>query len=280
MFSYKILSTPQQIKLAYIEEGAHTETLLFIHGLAASSFSWMKNIPALSKQYKCIAIDLPGNGHSDYGDYDYDISFFVACIKEFVVELGLKKFSLVGHSLGGQIAIQFAATYPELLHKLILVAPAGLETFTAFEKQIYQTNIHFFNFFSSDENSLAKSIMSGFYHYTGQADALIEHLQAHLKKYPSQAFRKMIEKTVDGMLSEPIFHLLNQIHTPALVIFGERDTFIPNRLIHPFNTKKIAEEGVAALPHAVLEMIPYGGHYIQWEQSDVVNELIDDFMKK
>src|SRR5690606_31135450 len=153
-------------------------------------------------------------------------------------------------------AIQFAARYPELLHKLILVAPAGFETFTAFEKQIYQTNIHFFNFFSSDENSLAKSIMSGFYHYTCQADILIKHLQAQLKNYPPQAFRKMIEKTVEGMLNEPVFHLLSQIYTSALVIFGERDSFIPNRLIHPFNTKKIAEQGVAALPDAILEMIP------------------------
>lgn len=162
-----------------MDEGKGEQVLLFIHGLASYSQCWEKNLETLKENYRCIAIDLPGNGFSAYGNFAYSISFFVASLKEFIDELKLKNICLVGHSLGGQIAIKYTALYPEKIHSLVLCAPAGFETFTGFEKNIYQSSFHFFNFFSTDENSLAKSITTSFYHYTEQADALINNLQKY-----------------------------------------------------------------------------------------------------
>lgn len=62
----------------YIDEG-EGDTFLFIHGLATYALSWRRNIDELKKSYRCIAVDLPGNGLSDRADYPYGISFF-CCI--------------------------------------------------------------------------------------------------------------------------------------------------------------------------------------------------------
>lgn len=264
--------------IAYTEAGKGKKTLLFIHGLASFSQCWEKNIDFLQKHFRCIAIDLPGNGFSAYENYSYTISFFSACIKEFIEALELKNVSLVGHSLGGQIAIHYAAHYPQDVQHLILCAPAGFETFTAFEKNIYQSSFHFFNFFSSDANSLAKSITTSFYHYTDEADELIENAKKILSHYPAAGFRNMIEKCIEGMLDEPVFHLLHKLIQPTLVFFGERDVFIPNRLIHPCTTKQIAEAGMSELKNAKLIMLPKCGHYVQWEKYREVNEEIKNFL--
>lgn len=264
--------------ITYIDEGTGSYTLLFVHGLASYSQCWQKNIEFLKNQFRCIAIDLPGNGLSTYEDYSYSISFFSKCLYEFIHALQLKNVVLVGHSLGGQISIHYTATYPSDIKKLILCAPAGFETFSLFEKSIYQSSFHFFNFFSKDENSLAKSITTSFYHYTDQADNLIENLQHILKNYPAQAFRKMIEKCIEGMLNEPVFNELPLIKQKTLVLFGERDVFIPNRLIHPFTTRDIAEKGVQKLENGQLMMLPHCGHYVQWEKYKEVNDAIIHFL--
>ncbi|HTN44997.1 MAG TPA: alpha/beta hydrolase [Flavipsychrobacter sp.] len=266
--------------IAYIDEGKGAKTLLFIHGLAGYSQVWEKNVETLKSQYRCIAVDLPGNGMSSFADYDYSISFFATCLKEFVEALKLKNLVVVGHSLGGQIAIYLTGTYPALAEGLVLVAPAGFETFNELDKNIYQSSFHFFNFFSSDENNLAKSITTSFYHYSDQADGLISNLQRLLKRYPARVYRAMIEKCIKGMLSEPVFHWLPLIQQRTLVIFGERDIFIPNRLLHPYNTRQVAETGVAQLKKGTLEMLPRSGHFVQWEKYKEVNRIIQEFMNE
>lgn len=279
---YPITSVPLTAckDIAYIDTQRGGKTLLFVHGLAGYHGVWTRNIDELHGEFRCIALDLPGNGFSSYGEnHDYSISFFVQCLKEFVDALQLQQVYLIGHSLGGQIAIKFTADYPHLVEQLVLCAPAGFETFTAFEKNMYQSTFHFFNFFSSDDNSLAKSITTSFYHYTGQADDLITHSLELLKRYPAGAFRKMIESCIQGMLDEPVFQLLKKIKQETLVIFGERDVFIPNRLLHPYNTRHIAEEGIAQLKNGTLELLPRSGHFVQWEKCKEVNSLIKEFIR-
>ena len=111
----------------YIDEGQGTETIFFIHGLANYALCWQRNIEALKANYRCIALDLPGNGLSDHGDYSYSIDFFAECAVEVIQSLQLKNVCLAGHSMGGQIAIAAALKYPTLVSRLILCAPAGFE---------------------------------------------------------------------------------------------------------------------------------------------------------
>lgn len=269
---YQQLSTGGN--MAYIDEGTGDKTLLFIHGLATYSLSWKKNIEALKGYYRCIAIDLPGNGLSDRGDYPYSINFFAGAVYDFIRLRKLDNLCLVGHSMGAQIAVTLLLNEPAAAEKLVLCAPAGFETFSGLEKSIYHNSLHLFDFFSTEENSLRKTIRSSFYHFPGQANEMIDQLVLLLKTYPVQQYRRMIDACITGMLHEPVFDKLHLINQPTLVLFGERDALIPNKLLHPTTTRTIAEKGTRQLPNATLEMIPQCGHFLQWEQAAEVNRQI------
>jgi len=264
--------------VAYVDEGKGDKTIVFIHGLATYALSWKKNIEGLKKHYRCIAIDLPGNGFSDRGDYSYGISFFAGCVNELINKLGLKNVCLAGHSMGGQIAITTLLQHPKCAEKLVLCAPAGFETFTPVEKDIYQRALQFFDLFSTEENSLKKAIQSSFYLNPDQGDDMVHDLQGIIRAYPTSVYRSMIDACIAGMLNEPVFDRLHLIKQPTLVMYGERDALIPNKLLHPVSTRKIAEAGCSQLQDATLHMIPQCGHFLQWEKADVANGYVRGFL--
>jgi pimeloyl-ACP methyl ester carboxylesterase len=264
--------------LAYIDEGVGKKVLLFIHGLATYSLSWKKNIDHLKAHYRCIALDLPGNGLSGHGNYPYGISFFADTVNEFIQKLALKDVCIVGHSMGSQIAMMAILKYPTCCNQLILCAPAGFETFTPFEKTFYHSAIHFFDFFSSEENSLRQVIRSSFYNFPAHANEMIDELVGLVKDYPVNEYRKMIESCIKSLLNEPVYEQLHQIKQPTLVLFGEYDALIPNKLIHHYSTKYLAEETIKRFPNATLKVLPQCGHFLQWEKAKEVNHLIEGFI--
>lgn len=268
--------------LAYIDEGDKNSstTIVFIHGLASYALCWRKNIDVVSQSFRCIAVDLPGNGFSDRGSYSYSISFFAECLLEFIKKLSLTRLCLAGHSMGGQIAMHMLTANPAIADKLILCAPAGFETFTNIEKTMYQSAIGFFDFFSTEENSLKKSIYSSFYNQSSQGENMINELIDIMHAYPIKLYRNMIDACINGMLSEPVYDKIHLIKQPTLVLFGERDALIPNRLIHPVNTRTIAEQGVRRFPNAVLKMIAQCGHFLQLEKPEVVNRYMINFLQE
>lgn len=265
-------------KMAYINEGEGEQTILFIHGLATYARSWNKNIEGLKDKYRCIAIDLPGNGYSDRGDFPYSMEFFAGCIYDFIHKLGLKRICIAGHSMGGQIALTLLINVPDAADKLVLCAPAGFETFNLLEQNLYHSSISFADFFSTEENSLRNSIRSSFYHYPAYMEEMIDELVSIMHKHPTRQYRSMVDGCITGMLNEPVFNKLHAIHQKILVLFGERDALIPNRLIHPVTTKHIAEAGAAQMPHATLKLIPRCGHFLQLEKAAEVNAAIDKFL--
>jgi pimeloyl-ACP methyl ester carboxylesterase len=264
--------------VAYIDEGKGDKTLVFIHGLATYALSWKKNIDNLKNYYRCIAIDLPGNGFSERGDYSYTMNFFAGAVYDMIVKLKLKNVCLVGHSMGGQIALTILLNESSCADKLVLCAPAGFERFTQFEVNMYEASLNVVDLFSTEENSLKKTVRNSFYHYPSQADDMIDELVNIMRAYPIRSYRHMINSCITGMLQEPVFEGLPLIKQPTLVIFGERDALIPNKVLHATTTRKIAESGVTQMPHATLNMIPSCGHFVQWERAEEVNALINDFV--
>lgn len=265
-------------KISYIDEGSGDQCLLFIHGLATFGRSWSRNIEGLKSRYRCIAIDLPGNGYSDKGEYPYSMHFFAGCIYDFIQLMKLKNVVVCGHSMGGQIAMTLLLNAPDAAEKLVLCAPAGFEQFNVFERNLYRSALGFFDLFSSEENSLRKSIYSSFFQNPKQANDMIADLIAILKTYPAAAYRKMLDACVNSMMEEPVYSRLSEIAVSTLVLYGERDALIPNRLIHPVTTRQMAMQAIATMPDASLEMLPQCGHFLQWEKAAYVNSLISDFI--
>src|SRR5690606_16746122 len=130
-------------KLFYQEAGKGSEILFFIHGLAGASIIWDKNMSELSKRYRCVAVDLPGNGLSDGPEDSYSLKEMANLLIEFISENFNQNVHILGHSMGGQLAMHLVHTAPKLIKSLSLIAPAGIETFSEWEKNIYKSTLSF-----------------------------------------------------------------------------------------------------------------------------------------
>lgn len=102
--------------------GGQGDPLVVIHGGANGAKAWMKNIRELSRKYTVYVPDLPGYGLSQSIEGDYFIPELVDFIDKFSHSLGLRNFHLVGHSLGGGIALSYALKFPYKVTKLVLVS--------------------------------------------------------------------------------------------------------------------------------------------------------------
>ncbi|MHB8492174.1 MAG: alpha/beta fold hydrolase [Solirubrobacteraceae bacterium] len=111
--------------LTYVEAG-DGPVLLFIHGMAGNHATWQSVLEPLARRHNVIAPDLPGHGASDPGCGDYSLGALAAGLRDLLMMLGHPRATLVGHSLGGGIAMQFAYQFPELVERLVLVSSGGL----------------------------------------------------------------------------------------------------------------------------------------------------------
>ena len=99
--------------------------MLCIHGFSGTAFEYSLLAAELARDMRVIALDLPGSGLSYKPQTGYSIDFFVGIIREFKNTIGVGRILLLGHSLGGQIALAYAHAYPGDVEKLILIAPYG-----------------------------------------------------------------------------------------------------------------------------------------------------------
>lgn len=266
--------------IAYIDEGNGPRTLLFIHGLANYALVWKKNIDFLSQYYRCIAIDLPGNGLSGKEDRPYGMKFYAQSVNDFIQAMGLKNLTLVGHSMGGQIAMTTLIKYPGSAVSLVLCAPAGFEEFSTLDKTLYSNALHMFSYFSSDEQALRQAIENSFYRQQSQGESIIRELAGIMKTYKMHSYRKMVDASIKSMLDDTVYNQLDKLTLPTLVIFGRHDALIPNKLIHHTTTERLAKAAVQKMPDATLELLPDCGHFVQWEKADDVNRLIIQFLEQ
>jgi pimeloyl-ACP methyl ester carboxylesterase len=100
--------------------------LLLLHGIANSSETWERVAPLLSKRFTLIAPDLMGHGQSATPRGDYSLGAHASAARDIVTALGHEHVTVVGHSLGGGIAMQFAYQFPERTDRLVLVSSGGL----------------------------------------------------------------------------------------------------------------------------------------------------------
>lgn len=106
-------------KVEYIEKG-QGQAILLLHGYLESLDVWGDFFEILSKNFRTIAIDLPGHGKTDtFGDV-HSIDFMSEIINKLIEHLHIDNVSLIGHSMGGYVAMQFLATYPQKVNRLCL----------------------------------------------------------------------------------------------------------------------------------------------------------------
>lgn len=112
-------------QLSYVDEGTGS-AVLFVHGLLGSHQNWTRLISDLSADHRIIAPDLFGHGASAKPVGDYSLGSHAATLRDLLDRLGVGTVTLVGHSLGGGIAMQFAYLFPDRVARLVLVSSGGL----------------------------------------------------------------------------------------------------------------------------------------------------------
>lgn len=109
----------------YVEAG-RGPVLLLIHGIAGDWKSWRAVIEPLAKRHTVLAVDLPGHGASGAGNGDYSPGGMAAVLRDLLTMRGHERATVIGHSLGGGVAMQFTYQFPEVVERLVLVSSGGL----------------------------------------------------------------------------------------------------------------------------------------------------------
>ena len=116
------------LHLRYWLEGDGDQNLVLLHGIGGTVEIWRKQFEHLPHAHRVLAIDLPGCGRSEVPDeYPPDpLHLFAAAVRNVMQQAGMKQATLLGSSLGGAVAIEFAARWPEMVRSMVLIGPAGM----------------------------------------------------------------------------------------------------------------------------------------------------------
>jgi pimeloyl-ACP methyl ester carboxylesterase len=214
--------------IRYIVDGESKKNLLLIHGLGASAERWEQVIPNFAKNYRVIVPDLIGCGQSDKPAIDYTTYYLSEFIKKFLDYIGINKVTIIGSSLGGQIAVEFASRNNDMVEKLVLVSPSGImkQTTPALDAYIMAA------LYPNDENAQhAFEMMSGNKHI----DEIT--IKGFVKRMKLPNAKMAFMSTLLGLKdAEVISHKLSAINSPTLIVWGENDPVIPIKYASSFIT--------------------------------------------
>lgn len=266
-------------EIAYSETGKGETTLLFVHGLSSTMDSWQKNISELKDQYHTIAVDLPGYGKSSKNKTDYSLKEYAMMLNDFIQKKELENVVLVGHSMGGQISIHTVLNYPQNFEKLVLIAPAGIETFSEKEAAIMKSAYTPAMVESTSDEQILANYKLNFYSFPEDALKMVDQRIAMKKAEDFPQYAETVVNNIHAMLDEPVIDRLSELDLPVLMIFGKNDMLIPNRYFHPEesidNLLKVSKDRIKDLK---VETIDEAGHFVNFEKCDQVNEAIRNFI--
>ena len=254
--------------------------LLLIHGVGDNSTTWNAVHSKLAQRFTVIAPDLLGHGESDKPRADYSLASFANGMRDLLAVLGIDRVTLVGHSLGGGIAAQFAYQYPHMVERLVLVScggvtkdvtpalrlaamPMGAESLAVLQLPGAVPALKF-------AGRAAKSLLGSTKHGRDLSSGM--DLLARLADPKAlSAFARTVRGVVDGrgqyvtMLDRA--YLMPSI--PKQIIWGEDDMVIP------VSHARIAHE---AMPGSQLEIFERSGHMPFQDHPDRFVSVVEQFL--
>lgn len=254
----------------YYEEQGQGFPIVFAHGYTGSHADWVSPMAALSERFRVLAMDHRGHGRSQApaAASGYSIPIMVEDIGGLLERLGIGRCCLVGHSMGGFMALQFVLDHPEMVRALVLVDTSSgeFERVPGFEELRARL----------DELARNEGMDAAFEHNAAHNPMVRERFERHpeLREISRQ---KMLHTSVDGYVYAwraiaqwpPVTARLSEIRVPTLIFLGEEDT--------PFERpSQILKEGIAG---SKLVVIAGSGHSPHEEAPEAFNRPLLGFLE-
>ncbi len=238
----------------YYQKIGGGKPLIMLHGWGQDVSTFWQNAKGLEDKFTIFLIDLPGFGRSDLPKKTFTVTDYAEIVKKFIEKMALKKVNLLGHSLGGRIAIKLAMKNPKLLDKLILEDSAGIRPKKGFITSVSYVFSKFFNLFFPNIFNLKEKIKYGFYSSIGS-----DYLTTG-----------KLKETFKNIIGEDLTHQLPKVQTDTLLLWGENDQTEEASLE---NGKKMYH----LIPNSRIEIFEGVGHFPHLEMPERFTNFVKDF---
>ena len=253
--------------------------LLLLHGVGCDHTSWDEVIEPLSRRFTVIVPDLLGHGQSDKPRADYTLGGFANGMRDLLTVLGIDKVTLIGHSFGGGVAMQFAYQFPERTERLILVSPGGLGsevtpiiravTLPGYEQVMSALTL-------PGVRHLGKAGMHALQRLdrpaTRDLGEIADIYESFADPRTRAAIRHVVRAVVD--LKGQIVTMVDRAYLteamPMLIVWGRDDMVIP---------VKHAENAAAIAPGAVVEIFGNSGHFPHKDHPQRFVKVVREFIR-
>jgi pimeloyl-ACP methyl ester carboxylesterase len=266
--------------IAFVDEGQGEPAIVLVLGLGSDLRAWARNLDALAAKHRVVALDLPGFGRSSKPRSAPSLRGWAACVDAVARELGLVRPVIVGHSMGGQLALHHALEFPGGARALVLVAPAGFERFTARESSWLRAGVDPFATRNAGTWQVVARWLQAFHRMPPEAWPLVRDRIAVIGGPDFDDYCRTVSGGVAAMLAEPVLDRLASVRVPTLVVFGREDRLVPNRWLHHETTSSFARTAANALPNGELVIVANAGHMVQFERPAAWNEAVLTFVSR
>jgi len=258
--------------------GGEGPPILLIHGITSSARTWREVMPALARSHEVIAPDLLGHGHSAKPRGDYSLGGYASGLRDLLAILGFGRVTVVGHSLGGGVAMQFAYQFPDRLGRLVLVDSGGLGNEVAlFLRAATLPGAEYVIpvLFSPPARFTGRAVGSVLGKLGVKPSAnmrgLAEGMESLGDADKRRAFVHTARSVIDpkGQRVDARDRLYLSRDVPTMLIWGEKDRLIP---------VKHGREAHALMPHSRFELLPGAGHFSHNDDCERFVSLLSDFI--
>ncbi|GAA4552397.1 alpha/beta fold hydrolase [Pseudonocardia xishanensis] len=235
--------------------------VVLVHGIGDSSATWEPIIPALARHHLVIAPDLLGHGHSDKPRADYSVAAYANGVRDLLGVLGVQRATLVGHSLGGGVAMQFAYQFPDRTERLVLIGSGGagpevnpvlrLMSLPGAELALHALRLPTMRWQVGAAVSLVRALGADL---GRDAPDMLRIVDALPDATARAAFIRTLRAVVDwrGQVVTMLDRCYLTRGMPTLLVWGERDAIVP--VEHGYRAHE-------AMPGSRFEIFPDAGHF-------------------
>ncbi len=254
--------------------------LLLIHGVGDNSKSWETVHAKLAQRFTVIAPDLLGHGESDKPHADYSLPAFANGMRDLLAVLGIDRVTVVGHSFGGGVAMQFAYQYPQLVERIVLVSAGGVakDVSLALRLAAMPLGAEALGMLRAPgvmpairRVGRAVQTVLGSTRFGRDAADVVDLLEGFLDPAGLAAFGRTLRSVVDArgqyvtMLDRS--YLVKSV--PVQIVWGEDDLIIPVEHAHTAH---------AAMPGSRMEIFENSGHMPFHDHPDRFVEVVERFV--